>query len=115
MNKKTLVCALLSGGLAVMAIAGPAAADSNRCLEVRYIKVTHMVDSRTMVVTSMRDDQYKVRFTGACRVGGVYTWNHFVYTDLLVGRCLEARDVLPTSSLGPCFVESVTPIEKEHS
>jgi len=113
MSKKTVVGALLLGGLAVAAIAAPAAAESNKCLEVRYIKVTHMVDSRTMIVTSMRNERYKVRFTGACRVGGTYTWNHFVYTDLQVGRCLDARDVLPTSSLGPCFVESVSPIEHQ--
>jgi hypothetical protein len=83
------------------------AAGAERCLEWRQIKSTHMVDQATMTVTTNRNVRYTVRFTGACKVGKQYSWNHFVTTDLMRGHCLEARDVLPTSSLGPCVVASV--------
>jgi hypothetical protein len=112
MSKKTMAGALLLAGLAVAMVVVPAAAKGT-CLEYRYIKVTHMVDPMNMVVTTTRNVRYNVHFTGVCRVGGVYTWNHFVYTDLVAGRCLQARSVLPTSRLSPCFVESVTPIDHQ--
>ena len=108
MNWKTWAGAVFLAGIAVGA-ALPADAAS-RCLETRQIKITHMVNPTTMIATNMRNERYRVRFTGACRVGDVYPHNHFVYTDLLVGDCLNARDALPTSDLGPCFIESVTPL-----
>jgi hypothetical protein len=97
---------------AAAAIAGTTAVTApavgaDRCLEWRQIRSTHMVDQATMDVTTLRNERYTVRFTGACRVGKQYSWNHFETTDVQRGFCLKARDVLPTSSLGPCVVESV--------
>jgi hypothetical protein len=96
----------VSAAAVALALAAPAVAGAN-CLEWRQIKSTHMVDQTTMDVTTLRNVRYTVRFTGSCKVGKQYSWNHFVTTDLQRGQCLEARDVLPTSSLGPCVVASV--------
>jgi hypothetical protein len=103
--------AVLAAGAIAVAAAAPASA-ANRCLQFKQIKLTHMSSPKTMEVTTVRNDRYLVRFTDVCRVGDQYSWNHFTYTDLLVGDCLNARDVLPTSKLGPCVVESVTQVEK---
>jgi hypothetical protein len=110
MNWKLWLAVLPAAAVALAAISPAAAA--NRCLQFKQIKVTHMSSPRTMEVTTVRNDRYLVRFADVCRVGDQYAWNHFTYTDLLVGDCLDARDVLPTSKLGPCVVESVTPLEK---
>jgi hypothetical protein len=110
MNAKTWLAMLPAAALA-LAFSDPAFA-GNRCLEFSKIKLTHMVSPTEMDVTTLRNDRFRVRFAGACRVGGTYSWNHFEYTDLLVGKCMNARDVLPTSSLGPCVVDSVTPLER---
>jgi hypothetical protein len=104
---KTLV---FLGGIALLAWSGTAAAEGRACLHSLQIKYTHMVDGRTMIATDNRNDRYQVRFTGECRVGAKYTWNHFIYTDLQVDECLARGMVLPTTQLGPCFIESVTPL-----
>ena len=110
MNWKSWLAVLPAAAIAIAA-ANPVIA-ANSCLKFRQIKLTHMSSPRTMEVTTVRNDHYLVRFTDACRVGDQYSWNHFTYTDLIVGDCLDARDVLPTSQLGPCVVESVTQVEK---
>ena len=112
MRTKTLVAVVVLGGFAAATVAGPVSA-KERCLQVGHVKYTHMVDSTTMQAESDRGSRYTVKFTAACRVGGTYTWNHFVYTDLQIGTCFSAGDVMPTSQLGPCFIKSVTPDESD--
>lgn len=113
MSKKSLIAAAFMGCVAGLGLALPAvAADS--CLEVRGIRYMHAVapDYTTMIVKDRLNRPFLVRFTGACKVGDAYPLNHFVYDEGHLGRCLDARDTLPTSRLGACFVESVTPIER---
>lgn len=115
MSKKSLLAAALLGGLAALGTALPLAA-AEQCLEVKQIQRMHAEgpDYTTMTVRA-RGREYRVEFTAACKVGDAYPLNHFVYDEWHLGRCLDARDVLPTSKLGACFVKSVTPIDHHQS
>jgi hypothetical protein len=114
MSKKGLLAAAFLGAVAGFGLATPEAA-ADPCLEVRGIKYMHVVgpEYTTMIVKDRLNRQYLVRFTGACKVGDAYSLNHFVYDEWHLGRCLDARDTLPTSRLGACFVDSVERIEQQ--